>query len=135
MTALANRDLGRRFFESQDRLKGGPERSLCTPTYVAQIGSSPAMPWEGHEAFAKAFYSAFPDLSHTIDETVSDDDAVTVRFTIRGRHTGDFMGIPPTQRAFEAGAIAILHIVDGKVAGLRGQFDQFGMMRQLGVVP
>ena len=135
MSALANKELGRRFFESQDRLKGGPERSFCTPGYLAQIGGNPAMPWEGHEAFSKAFYSAFPDLTHTIDETVGDEGAVTVRFTLRGRHTGTFMGIPPTQKSFEAGAIALLRIVDGKVAELRGQFDQFGMMRQLGVIP
>jgi predicted ester cyclase len=135
MSVVENKELGRRFFESQDRLKGGPDRGLCSSGYMAQIGGNPVMPWEGHEAFATAFYSAFPDLSHTIHETVGDDNAVTVRFTIRGQHTGDFMGIPPTRKSFEAGAIAILHIVDGKVTELRGQFDQFGMLRQLGVVP
>jgi predicted ester cyclase len=129
MPALANKDLGRKFFESQDRSKGGPDRGLCSANYVAQIGGSPQMPYEGHEGFAKAFYSAFPDLYHTIEETVADEDAVTVRFTLRGQHTGNFMGIPPTQKSFEAGAIAILRIVDGKVAELRAQFDQFGMMR------
>jgi predicted ester cyclase len=33
------------------------------------------------------------------------------------------------------GAIVIFHVVNGKVAELRGQFDQMGMMQQLGVIP
>jgi predicted ester cyclase len=44
------------------------------------------------------------------------------------------MGIPPSEKPIEVGAIAILHIADGRVTELRAQFDQFGMMRQLGVV-
>jgi hypothetical protein len=32
-------------------------------------------------------------------------------------------------------AIANLRLVDGKVAELRGLFDQVGMMQQLGVIP
>jgi steroid delta-isomerase-like uncharacterized protein len=135
MSSRENTELGRRFFESQDRLKGGPQPDLCSAGYVAQIGGNPQMAYQGHEAFAKAFYSAFPDLYHTIEETVADEQAVTVRFTLRGTHTGNFMGIPATQKPFEAGAIAILHVVDGKVAELRAQFDQFGMLRELGVVP
>jgi predicted ester cyclase len=45
------------------------------------------------------------------------------------------MGIPPTDKAIEVGGIAILRVVGDKVTELRGQFDQMGLMRQLGVVP
>ena len=60
---------------------------------------------------------------------------MSVRFTLRGTHSGDFMGIPPTHKAIEVGGIAILRVVGGKVTERRGQFDQMGLMRQLGVVP
>jgi predicted ester cyclase len=65
---------------------------------------------------------------------VADSDRVVVRFTLTGTHQGDFLGIPPTQKSFEAGAIAILRIADGRVAELRAQFDQVGMLQQLGVM-
>jgi predicted ester cyclase len=134
MSVGVNKEIGRRFFEAQDRLRGGPDRDLCAPSYVAYIGSNPPMSLADHEGFAKAFYAGFPDLRHAVEETVADEETVAVRFTLRGTHRGDFMGIPPTQKLFEAGAIAILRIAGGKVAEVRAQFDQLGMMQQLGLI-
>jgi steroid delta-isomerase-like uncharacterized protein len=127
-------DVGRRFFEAQDRLRGGPDPDLCAPGYVSRIGSMPPMTLADHQQFATAFYRAFPDLVHTINETVADDGKAVVRFTLRGTHKNEFMGIPPTGKEIQVGAIAIFTISDGKIIELHGQFDQLGMMRQLGVV-
>jgi steroid delta-isomerase-like uncharacterized protein len=135
MSAAANAALGRAFFEAQDRLRGGPDDRLCAAAYSAQIGGNPPMSLEGHQQFATAFYSAFPDLQHSVDEVVADDASVAVRFTLRGLHSGAFMGIPPTGKSIEVGAVAILRVEDGRVRHLQGQFDQMGMMRQLGVLP
>ena len=88
-----------------------------------------------HKQFASAFYSAFPDLNHTLDDTIADGDKVVVRFTLRGTHTENFMGIPATGKSITVGAIVLFHIVNGKVEELRAQFDQMGMMQQLGVIP
>jgi predicted ester cyclase len=134
MSAESNRELGRTFFESQDRVKGGPDPDLCASNYVARIGGNPPMTLPGHNAFANAFYAGFPDLRHAVEETVADDANVVVRFTLRGTHRGEFMGIQPTGKEIEVGAIAILSTANGKVTEVRGQFDQLGMMRQLGVI-
>jgi hypothetical protein len=135
MSAETNREIGRKFFEAQDRLRGGPDPDLCAPNYVARLGSVPPMTFADHQGFAKVFYAGFPDLSHTIDAIVAADDAVVVRFRLLGTHRGDFMGIPPTQKAIEVGAIAIFSITGGRITEAHGQFDQLGMMRQLGVIP
>jgi len=132
--AALNRELGQRFFEAQDRLRGGPDADLCASTYVAQIGSNPAMTLPDHQAFASAFYKGFPDLQHTVEEIIADDATAVVRFTLRGTHRGAFMGIPPTGKKIDVGAIALLRITDRRVTELRAQFDQLGMLRQLGVV-
>jgi predicted ester cyclase len=135
VSAQAHHELGRRFFESQDRLKAGPDASLCAPTYRAHVAGNPPMTLDDHQAFVGAFYAAFPDLAHTVQETIADDSTVVVRFTIRGTHRGEFMGAAPTERRFKIGAIAILHIAHGKVAEAHGQYDELGLMRQLGVIP
>ena len=132
--AVTTADLGRRFFEAQDRLRGGPDADLCSSGYVARIGSNPPMTLADHQSFANAFYGGFPDLHHTVEDTIASDSKVAVLFTLRGTHQGDFMGMPPTQKVIEIGAIAILRVVNDKVTELRAQFDQFGMMRQLGVM-
>jgi predicted ester cyclase len=135
MSADANHAVGRRFFAEQDRLRGGPAADLCAPSYTAHIAGNPPIDLAGHQAFARAFYAAFPDMSHTVDDTVADDERVAVRFTLRGTQTGDFMGIPATGRPVELGAMAILHVAGGRVTSLRAGFDQLGMLRQLGVLP
>ena len=135
MSAETNGEIGRRFFEVQDRLRGGPDPDLCAPNYVARLGSNPPMTFADHQGFARAFYAGFPDLVHAIEDIVSTDSTAVVQFTLRGTHRGDFMGIPPTQKAIEVGAIAIFKITGGKITEIRGQFDQLGMMRQLGVIP
>jgi steroid delta-isomerase-like uncharacterized protein len=135
MPAGDNEQLARRFFEAQDEMRGGPDSALCTEDYTARIGDNPPMTLKDHEGFAAAFYSGFPDLHHTVEETVAADDRVAFRFTLRGTHRGDFMGIPPTQKSFQATGVGIFQIVEGRISNVRGVFDQFGMMRQLGVVP
>ena len=128
-------DIARLFFESQDRLRGGPDPALCAPGYVSRIGSMPPMTLADHQQFATAFYRGFPDLLHTINETIAGDGKAVVRFTLHGTHKEEFMGIPPTGKQVQVGAIAIFTLADGKISELHGQFDQLGMMRQLGVVP
>lgn len=54
MSANTNRELAQKYFEAQDRMKGGPDRTLCAEGYTAHIGGNPAMTFADHEQFAKA---------------------------------------------------------------------------------
>lgn len=126
--------LGRRFFEEQDRLRGGPAPDLCAPDYVAVLGGNPPTSREGHEAFARAFYAAFPDISHHIEDVFADRDRVAVRFVLRGTHTGSLFGVPPTGRAVTIAANVLMRVSNGRVSQLAGIFDEAGMLRQIGVL-
>lgn len=44
-----------------------------------------------------AFWTAFDDLSLTVERVVAEGDIVVMRSRLRGRFTGPFMGVPPTQ--------------------------------------
>jgi steroid delta-isomerase-like uncharacterized protein len=131
----ANRELGRRFFAEQDRLRGGPAPALCAPDYEAVLGGAPPVDRTGHEHFAAAFYGAFPDLAHTLEQVIATSDRVAVRFVLTGRHQAAFFGIPATGRAVRVVAHAILHVSDGRVTRLFGVFDEAGLLRQLGILP
>jgi predicted ester cyclase len=129
-----NRALGRRFFAEQDRLRGGPAPELCSPAYQAFLGGNPPMDRAGHEGFAKAFYQAFPDMHHAVEEVVADGRTVGVRLVIHGTHTGSLFGIPETGKAVTIVAHIILHVDGGRVTRLQGVFDEAGMLRQIGVL-
>jgi predicted ester cyclase len=127
--------LARSFFMAQDRLLGGPDDELCAPDYTAHLPGYPPMPLDGHKEFARAFYIGFPDIHHTIEETIVDGDSVSVRFRLDGNHTGSFAGIPATGRPVTINAIVTMRIDDDKVKELHGEFDRLGLMQQLGVIP
>jgi steroid delta-isomerase-like uncharacterized protein len=131
----ANRELGRLFFKEQDRLRGGPAPELCAPSYRARIGSNPPMDRAGHEGFARAFYAAFPDVHHEVEEVLADTRGAAVRFVLHGTHSGTFFGIPPSGRPIQVPAQALLHVEDGQVATLTAVFDEAGLLRQIGVLP
>jgi steroid delta-isomerase-like uncharacterized protein len=135
MSIEHNKAIARQFFMEQDQRKGPLAPEIVAPDYVARIGSNPPMDRQGHSGFGAMFYQGFPDLYHTIEEVIAEGDKAVVRFTLRGAQTADFMGIPATDKPIEVQAIAILRFEDGKVAQLTAEFDQLGMMQQLGVIP
>ena len=126
--------LARRFFEEQDRLRGGPAPEMCDPAYVAVLGGNPPITREGHEGFARAFYAAFPDMAHDIEAAFGSGDRVAVRFVLRGTHRGSFFGIPATGRPVTVAAHVLMQVANGKVVKLHGIFDEAGLLRQLGVL-
>jgi 3-hydroxyisobutyrate dehydrogenase len=89
----------------------------------------------GLTTLLRAFRNAFPDGHVTIDAMVAEGDLVCYHSTARGTHTGEFMGIAPTGRSVEVGAIHIHRIAGGKIVEHWGRSDQLALMRQLGVAP
>jgi predicted ester cyclase len=60
---------------------------------------------------------------------------VDVRFTLRGTHGGELMGVPSTGKPISVGGIDINRIAGGKIAERWAVLDRMGLMQQLGVIP
>jgi predicted ester cyclase len=63
-----------------------------------------------------AMHGAQPDLRFAIDDLVAEGDRVTIRWTLRGTHTGPLLGRPPTGRPVELKAIVIFRLAAGRLA-------------------
>jgi steroid delta-isomerase-like uncharacterized protein len=106
-----------------------PEFSLHTPLPT---------PGPGIEAMNNVITTcraAFHGLQVTIDDIMADGDMVTARFTARGVHKGEFMGLPPTGKVIAMTGIEIFRIKDGRIAELWGEANLMGLMQQLGILP
>jgi len=90
---------------------------------------------EGYKQTVTSLCAPFADIKCTTDDMVAEGDKVAVRWTWRGTHKGEFMGIAPTGKEVTVTGICILHIVGGKIVEDWGQMDNLGMMQQLGVFP
>jgi predicted ester cyclase len=82
--------------------------------------------------FEKMILKAFPDSSWTTEELFAVGDRVIARWTYKGTHEGDIMGIPPTGNKLEFGGISITRIENGKIVEGREDYDTLGLMQQLG---
>ncbi|MDQ3861097.1 MAG: ester cyclase [Actinomycetota bacterium] len=94
--------------------------------------------WRGPESvksYATMLRVAFPDLHQTIEEQIAEGDKVAYRWTARGTHQGEFMGIAPTGNRVEMTGISIARLIDGKIEEIWENYDALGMMQQLGIVP
>jgi predicted ester cyclase len=79
--------------------------------------------------------AGFPDLHVTVEDIIAEGDKVVGRTTIRGSHTGEFMGMAPTGKQFTMQAIDVMRFAGGKAVEHWGNQDDLGMMQQLGVIP
>lgn len=89
----------------------------------------------GFLQFAEAMLAAFPDISVTADDVFSSGDKVVYRLTLRGTHKAELMGIPATNKAVAVRSIGIARVSGGKIVEEWENFDDMGLMQQLGVVP
>jgi steroid delta-isomerase-like uncharacterized protein len=85
--------------------------------------------------FFRNILAAFPDLHITIQDTIAEGNKVAVRLLIEGTHKGaGLVGIRPSGRAVRLSGIAILHTSDGKLVAGWNNWDQLGMLQQIGVI-
>jgi predicted ester cyclase len=83
----------------------------------------------------KLFESAFPRYKLTIDDMIAEGDKVAVRVTFQGIHRGEFMSIKPTSKEVTVSGMLIYRIANGKIVEHWMNFDNLGLMEQLGVIP
>ena len=90
---------------------------------------------EGVRFFVNTMRDAFSDLRATMGPTLESGDMASAQVTITGRHTGEFMGVPATDKSFEIKSIDIVRFEDGKCAEHWGVTDNMALMQQIGAVP
>lgn len=107
-------------------------------TAAGAVGHDPALPEdthgpEGTKQVIQMYRAAFSDLSFTIEDCFSDGDLVCIRWSSSGTNDGELMGMPATGKHVENSGISIDKIEDGKIVESWIQWDNAGLMRDLGV--
>ena len=81
--------------------------------------------------FYGILYAAFPDLRHTVVEQISTRNKVVTRWTARGTHRADWMGIAATGKRVSFGGINIYTVRRGRLAESHVNWDILGLAQQL----
>lgn len=97
--------------------------------------AAPAGMPNGKESFTfflnEVLRKGFPDCKVEILEQVAENDLVSTRKKITGTHTGEILGLSPTNRSVEIQVIDLIRLKDGKYKEHWGQTDFHEVLRNL----
>ena len=86
---------------------------------------------DGVKQAVQFLHSVLSGVTAQLHEIVAEEDKVVIRWTIGGRHTGDFMGIPPTGKELELAGINIYQILDNKIVANHEQTNISEVIQKL----
>ena len=85
---------------------------------------------ESAKEFINVTRAAIPDVQMTVDLQIAEGDLVVTRWTGRGTHHGELMGLSGTSKPVEVTGIMIHRFRDGKSVEYWGEWDRLGFLHQ-----
>jgi predicted ester cyclase len=82
----------------------------------------------------RIWHAGFSDVNVRIQQILEKEDRVVVHWQLASRHTGEFMGIAPTQKFVTVPGIEINRVADGRIAEIWRLSDGLSVMQQLGAM-
>jgi len=86
---------------------------------------------EGSKQSVLMLRKAFPDIKYNVEDMFGEADKIVARWSAKGTHNGDFMGIPPTGKQVVFSGIEIIRVKDDKAVEEWEELDRAGLMQQL----
>ncbi|MGB3299098.1 MAG: ester cyclase [Phormidesmis sp.] len=138
MSTEQNRAIAQRFFTEGWGTNPKWESvwdEIVSPNVVHHFNSEPdpIVGLSSNKAFNAGLFEGFPEITHTLGSLLADSDEVVYRSTLRGIHTGEFLGIPPTGRSAQINDFTLLKIADGKIVEWWYDCNLLALMQQLGI--
>ena len=136
MSAEENKAIARRGYEAINQNNLDALDEVVAPDITDHDpapGQAPGL--EGVKQWFSSMHTAFPDFRMNVEDMIAEGDKVVARVRMSGTHQGEFMGIDATGNRVTITGIDILRVnADGKIMERWGNFDDLGMMQQLGVM-
>ena len=111
---------------------------LCASGAVGHGLGEAGTDTHGPDAF-KVFFrnlrTAIPDLHVRIEDAIVQSEKAAVRLRLDGTHLGPGLGIPPSGRSVSIAGIVIVRVIKGQIAEAWNNWDQLGLLKQIGAIP
>ena len=125
----------RALFEHASRGELDAFPRLVAPEFVIHSGAEDHHGPDGLAEMVEGYRQVLAGLRVTIEHQFGDGDYVATRFTVHGRHEGEFLGAPPTGRDVSFGGITISRFEDGRLVEEWEEIDALTLLGRLGVLP
>jgi steroid delta-isomerase-like uncharacterized protein len=136
MSAEENVQIMRRWFQEVWN-EGRTETlyELFSPEGVAHGQESAEAELRGpqeFEGFVRKIRGAFSEIQLTVEDVFAADDKGVLRWSGVMKHTGDALGMPSSQQTVRLRGITLVRFAGGKVVESWDNWDQLGMLQQIG---
>lgn len=88
---------------------------------------------------ARAYYenykTGFSDVKFTIIDVFGQGNKLVKHWRFQGKHTGNFFGIPPTNKDVDIYGVTLVRMQNRKIAEEEDFLDNLSFMQQLGLIP
>lgn len=129
---MTNKDIARAYFGAIDKKDFAALRGLLAEGHEFH---NPMMPKpataDEHIGMVQMMTGALTG-EHVLDLLVDDGDHIAIRGRWKGKHTGDFNGIPATGMPVEFTWTDIMEIRNGKIAHEALEMNPMAIMSQIG---
>ena len=130
----ANKQVVRDLFGAIDAGNLGRVQELAAPDLaLSALGSTEEWGINDLLGLIQAYYAAFPDNTHVIENMVAEGDFVAVTLIQYATHEADYEGIPATGNSVTVPAMHLMEISDGAVQRWWAIEDNLGLMQQIGM--
>jgi steroid delta-isomerase-like uncharacterized protein len=128
-----NKVLARHFFEEVlNKRDLTAAEKICGANAVFHAWHWPELRGiSGMRDFLGGMAAGSSDFQYSIDEMIGEGDQVEVRWTFKGTHDGEFLGVKATGKVVTVAGTSALKIVAGKIIEQTGRWDALGMLQQV----
>jgi steroid delta-isomerase-like uncharacterized protein len=78
--------------------------------------------------------NTWPDIKFTVQDSLSYDNKVAIRWTVTATQEGEFMGLPASHEKFDTYGMEIFHFESGKIKEVWTVFDALTPALKIGLV-
>ncbi|XVH33445.1 ester cyclase (plasmid) [Haloferacaceae archaeon DSL9] len=90
---------------------------------------------DDYREYVEIYREAFPDVEYEVDAVVAEGETVALRYTARGTHEGEFMGLEPTGKHVSVSGMEMYRVEDGQIVEMWTSYDALGLFQELGLLP
>ena len=89
---------------------------------------------ESTKEFYNNYLVGFSDIEFSIIDIFGQDNKIVKHWNFKGKHTGNFFGIPATGNLVDIDGTTLVKMKNGKIAGEQDFMDNMLFMQQLGIL-
>lgn len=87
------------------------------------------------KAYYQNYLTGFSNVTFTVKDVFGQGDNIVKHWNFKGKHTGEFFGIPATGKIVDIDGVTLVKMKGGKIAQEQDFLDNLEFMQQLGMIP